>query len=214
MHHDSIFVLHHRWLNERQVILECIGKEHGRIQLTANKKNCPHAACLYDVTWQENASGLHRIKQCESNGPVYHLQGHFLVSLMYMHELMIAIMPVGVTQTRSFDAYCLSLHKLYNQDSIAPILRTFEQIILNDLGYGIHVDQVPDKRNGFVQYTIDSGFTWSHQQSCDNYPITTIQRILQHDYEESDLPIAKYFFSNIISQLTPNKKWYTKSIYV
>ena len=125
MNRDKSYVIHQRWLNEKQLIIEFFGLEVGRVQCVTNKSLAPQIGSLYDIQWKENKSGLHRLKQAELSGPIYLLQHNYLISLLYLHELMLALMPVGIVYTQIFKQYSKAL-KLFLQCGDREVDRAIE----------------------------------------------------------------------------------------
>ena len=214
MNRDLCYVIHQRWLNEKQLIIEFFGSQLGRIQCVSNKSLAPQTGCLYDINWKENKSGLYRLKQAELCGPVYIHQHNHLISLLYLHELILALVPVGMGYTKSFHQYSQAIKDLHFKKPIAKVVRSFEQALLSDLGYGIDADLLPKNENGWIRFDVNQGFTYYAQAVPDAFPIHSIRKILNGYQDEVDMQHAKRFFQNIIKQLLPNKVWYSKNIYV
>lgn len=214
MNRDKSYVIHQRWLNEKQLIIEFFGLEVGRVQCVTNKSLAPQIGSLYDIQWKENKSGLHRLKQAELSGPIYLLQHNYLISLLYLHELMLALMPVGIVYTQIFKQYSKALKDLHTKKTIAHTIRSFEQVLLSDLGYGVDASQLPDHSEGWLRFDTNEGFRYFTHSVPDSFPIACIRRVLNHEYQELDMQDAKRFFHSIIKQLLPNKVWYSKNIYV
>lgn len=214
MNEDHSYVIHQRWLNEKQCIIEFFSVNNGRIQCVTSKSLAPKIGGMYSISWKENKSGLYRLKHADLVGPIHTHEKNHLISLLYIHELMMAVLPIGIAYPKTFEQYGRTLHDLDAKKSIAPILRHFEQVVLEDLGYGINADQLPQSKTGWIQFDIDNGFQLFEQHIDHAYPKEALYRILTQNYQPTDMNYAKSFFQNILRQILPHKIWYSKSIYI
>ena len=214
MHSESAYVLHHRWLNERTLIVCLFGENTGRFDCACPKKKAPQLGARYTIQWHEHPSGLHKMRHAELQGPIYHFRQNDLVTQLYLHELMCALLPLHVDHSHIFKQYTKTLAALSQKENHSLLIRYFEQTLLCELGHGLDASYLPPQTDGWISYHIDQGFTWSDAYQEGWFSLSSIRRLLTHTMTKDDLVTAKIFLSQTISQLAPNKKWYSKNMYI
>ena len=138
------FVLHRRAFGETSSVLEVLTENYGRIGLIARgnrapKKNSAKEALEPGVCMLMSFSGrgeLPLLSRFESTQNSPRLIGERLLSLLYVNELMVTLLPRSDAHPRLFHAYAELLERLASAP-LAPLLRQFERGLLEELGYGI-----------------------------------------------------------------------------
>lgn len=141
---EPTFVLHRRAFGESSVTLELLTKNHGRVgalargarQLSPKRgKDMLGLGALYlaDLAGSGELLQLRRFEICES-APAF--VGERSLALMYINELLIALLPRGDAHDRLFLQYKSTIQTIACGE-LGGHLRGFERMLLEELGYGI-----------------------------------------------------------------------------
>lgn len=79
---------------------------------------------------------LKTLAQAEVAGSYRLLQGENLFSGLYLNELLVRLAPPGDPQPLLFAAYQDAIERLATAATVEPVLRQFEWLLLDILGYG------------------------------------------------------------------------------
>lgn len=168
------FILHHRPYRNSSLLLEVLTREYGRIGLIAkgvrtvrgggqNKRSLlqPFRALLLSYSGKNDLQVLAGV---EARRSVFGLSGVALFSGFYINELLMRLLHRHDPHENVFNLYAYTLEGLGGNSSIEPLLRRFEYVLLNELGYGIPLscDAVSHKmisETGYYHYSNDVGFT-------------------------------------------------------
>ena len=143
------YVLHRRPYRETSVIVDFFTLQNGRVSAMAkgargpksNKKSLlqPLQAVNFELSGRGSLRYLGRI---ESTSSSFVLSQQSLFCVFYMNEILNRALPESEVFTRLFDQYELSLASLQHLSKttctladIEPILRNFEFVMLEELGY-------------------------------------------------------------------------------
>jgi len=140
---EPAYLLHHRPWSDTSRILELMTRSHGRVTLFAHgvrRPKSPLRGVLQPflpllVSWTGRADGG-TLTGAEISGAVTSLPPSQLLSGFYLNELLLRLVPKEDRHERLYDAYAGALAEL----GAAPgnrALRAFEQVLLEDLGYGL-----------------------------------------------------------------------------
>ena len=138
------FVLHTRSYRETSKIVDLFVPETGRISVVARGAN--RAKSSFGATLQPflpllvsyaGRTELKNLKSCELNGAPLRLQGKALFSGIYLNELIARTVQTQYHCEELFAHYQLALSELAGGAAIEPVLRRFELILLEELGYAI-----------------------------------------------------------------------------
>ncbi len=141
---ELTYVLHRRAFGESSVTLELLTKNHGRIGALArgarqlspkSGKDVLALGALYlaDLGGSGELLQLRRFEICQT-APSF--VGERSLALMYINELIIALLPRGDAHERLFLQYQNSLQSVAF-DELGANLRQFERVLLEELGYAI-----------------------------------------------------------------------------
>ncbi|MFT5484269.1 MAG: DNA repair protein RecO (recombination protein O), partial [Halieaceae bacterium] len=76
----------------------------------------------------------------EARVSVGRLQGEYLFSGLYINELLIRLLPHEDPHPSLYQAYENLVMKLLGATDLEPVLREFEFLLLEELGYGIELE--------------------------------------------------------------------------
>ncbi|MCG6935057.1 MAG: DNA repair protein RecO [Proteobacteria bacterium] len=146
------YVLHTRPYRDTSQLLEIFSRKHGRIGLVARGVRSgksryagqlqPFAPLL--LSW--NGQGeLPTLAGAETAGVATALEYRTMLSGFYLNELLMRLLQRGDAHPLLFDAYVEALSALAAGQQ-ETILRRFERILLQEMGYGLILDT--DVENG------------------------------------------------------------------
>lgn len=140
------WILKHQPYRDTSLLLEVFTPQHGRMGLIgrgARGKNSARRALLQPfrpllVSW--NASGdLGTLGACEPDGGPLRLTGKALYCGWYVNELLMKLLPRRDAHPALYPVYAATLHRLAAEE-IEPALRVFEKRLLEEIGYGLHLE--------------------------------------------------------------------------
>jgi len=141
------YILHTWAYRETSLLLEVFTKDHGRLGVLAKgvRKPKSRARGLLQpfVPLLIGASGrgdLLVLKDYESFGALPYLTGRRLISAFYLNELMMRLLQRFDPNLDLFAGYTIAIAALADEkQSIEPILRIFEKVLLKTLGYELQL---------------------------------------------------------------------------
>lgn len=145
---EPAFVLHSYDWSESSLILEVFTRHRGRVALAAKGVKRPTSnfrpvllplqplRLNYSLGGEGNAD-IHTLKGAEWVGGHVMPQGDALMSGLYLNELLMRLLARDDPYAALFDLYAGVVRVLAGQhgDAIEPVLRTFELLLLRELGH-------------------------------------------------------------------------------
>jgi DNA repair protein RecO (recombination protein O) len=140
---EPAFVLHRYDWSESSLILEVFTRHHGRIALVAKGAKKPSSnfrPVLLPLQRLHVAFGgdgeIRTLKSAEWVGGQVMPTGEALLSGYYLNELLIRLLARDDPHPQLFDAYTAAVQVLASEhgDALQPALRTFELLLLRDIG--------------------------------------------------------------------------------
>ena len=141
---ELTYVLHRRAFGESSVTLELFTKNYGRVGALARGarqlspkggKDMLAMGALY-LADLGGSGELLQLKRYEICATAPTLVGERSLALMYINELIIALLPRGDAHDRLFSHYQSSIQSIAFSE-LGAHLRGFERTLLEELGYGI-----------------------------------------------------------------------------
>ncbi len=144
MERQLAFVLHTRPYRETSQLVELFCADVGRQTLVARgsrSARSPLKALLQpftplSVSWRGKGE-LKSLEQLEVEGPPLQLREVSLYSALYLNELLYYLLERQTAYHELFDYYRQALQLLTLGGSPEPVLRQFELLLLEALGYGL-----------------------------------------------------------------------------
>ncbi len=159
------FVLHARAWRETSFIVEVLTRDYGRLALVARgmtgaKKHNQRAALqpMQYVRLDYQLKGeMASMQQVETLDVAPRLQGDYLLSTFYIHELLLKLLPRQDAAQDVFELYLETRNRLATQESLAWTLRRFERDLLQAIGVGFAFDITHDGQacDPAARYRID-----------------------------------------------------------
>jgi DNA repair protein RecO (recombination protein O) len=146
--HEPALVLHRYDWSESSLILEVFTRQHGRVALVAKGAKKPSSNFRpvllplqpLSLTWTHStaagASDIHTLKGAEWVGGHIMPTGDVLLAGIYLNELLLRLLAREDPHPALFDAYRGVVRVLASAhgDALEPVLRTFELLLLRDIG--------------------------------------------------------------------------------
>ena len=139
------YVLHSSAWRETSLIIQTFTRDHGRVAMVAKGAKRPYSSLRSVLTgfqpvwlsWS-GSSEIHTLTKAES-ASIHLLSGMAMMSAWYMNELVLKLLPREDPYPEIFTAYENAIvdFTLKPKSLYAGILRQFEWILLDYLGYGI-----------------------------------------------------------------------------
>lgn len=175
VHDEPCIILHARAYRETSLILSGLTLNHGRVSLMARgARNGKRGRVLQPLNCLaigfSGRSAMLNLNAFEVQlQPL--LSGDALASGMYLAELTTRLLSERESHPRLFAGFYWALENL--GDDIEPVLRSFEKLLLQELGYGLDFkreasNQTPiqpdcryrfDPLTGFEKSQLDKGFS-------------------------------------------------------
>jgi len=163
------FILHRRNFSETSFILEVFSKEYGRVNIIAKgaKKSKKYQGINFDLYQKYNISWISRndlgtLTDIDIVSSKYTFTAEKALSGFYINEIILKLLYKDEPYPELFDMYELTLNRLFSNENEKIILRYFEKILLQSLGYGVSLEN--DVKTGLsiipkneYYYKIDSG---------------------------------------------------------
>ena len=145
---EPAYLLHTHPYRETSLIAEVYSRHAGRVALMARGARRPRAALRGVLLafqplllgWSGKAE-LKTLHRAEWQGGYMPLRGMSLICGFYLNELMLKLLPREDAHEQLFDAYADALRRLNAETDHAAVLRRFERILLQELGYGLVLDR-------------------------------------------------------------------------
>src|SRR3954451_4073125 len=138
------FILHSYPYSETSLIVEAFTRHSGRLPLLAKGAKRPRSALRgilrgfqpLQLSWG-GKSELRVLHKAEWQGGFMPLQGTNLICGFYLNELLMRLLHRNDPHEQLFVHYRDTLAALSGHDDYIPILRGFEQRLLQELGYAL-----------------------------------------------------------------------------
>lgn len=162
---QNAFLLHSRPFRDNQVIAEFLTELNGKISAivyVSNSVKSHKKALLQPFTpltvvfkGQGNLKTLNRI---EVSSKSYLLSAEHLYSGFYLNELQVRLLGEDVPYEHLYSFYRQCIFELSEQDPIEPILRRFENTLLEELGLTIDYSLIFEQNEHHFFYMPEQGF--------------------------------------------------------
>lgn len=142
--HEPAYVLHQHDWSESSLILEVLTRHHGRVALVAKGVKRPTSSfrpvLLPLQPLQLNYGGegdIRTLKGAEWVGGHIMPLGDALLAGYYLNELLLRLLARDDPHPRVFDLYAVAVRILASAhgEALQPTLRSFELLLLRELGY-------------------------------------------------------------------------------
>lgn len=223
------FVLHARPYRETSQLVEVFCADFGRLTLVARGSRSPRSSwkallqpfAPLSLTWQGRAD-LKTLISLESAGPPLSLRDVSLYSAMYINELLYYLLERQTAYADLFDYYHQAMQLLGEGGNPEPVLRQFELLLLEALGYGIDFlhdadSGLPIEPTGYYLYRAEYGFVRTPASSNGRIEAYQGQQILAmaagHFSSKDELQAAKRFCRQALKPYLGNRPLKSRELF-
>jgi len=220
------YVLHTRSYRETSLIVDFLVPDVGRISAVvrgARRPKSPQRSLLQPfgrllISWYGKGE-LKTLKVLESDNQLSQLQGRSLFSGLYLNELLVRLIKTEEPCETLFEDYQQALLALVQGTAVEPILRRFEQRLLQALGYWF---SFPEADNQSHYYYLDTDNQWMSMASVPTqaqqprcFLAVDLAAIAQADYSADEtLRAAKRLMRLALAPLLGDKPLRSKDLFI
>jgi len=145
---QAAYLLHTYAYRETSLVAELYTRDSGRVAVIARGARRPRSALRgvlmafqpLQVGWS-GKSELKTLHKAEWQGGYTPLRGLSLICGFYLNELLLKLLPREDAHEHLYEAYAGALAQLPAAEDHAAVLRRFERVLLQELGYGLVLDR-------------------------------------------------------------------------
>lgn len=221
------YLIHHRKYRERSHIVHLFTQEHGRIDGILRQMPPPQYQPI-----RLQASGKSELKNFTKleivNQPIFFF-GDAFFSGFYLNELLLRLCPLEVEMPKTYQQYGRTLTQLQQlltqtdpNQFLKQILRQFEHVLLEELGYAIDfsVDSSQAEINPLKHYyfQINDGFSTSLTSSRASVSGQQILSMLSYqsggDFNEEQLQLLTKLYRQVITALMGDRPLKSRQLWI
>ncbi|TVP89962.1 MAG: DNA repair protein RecO [Pseudomonadaceae bacterium] len=141
------YVLHSRPYRDTSALVDLLTLQEGRQRVVWRGARGGRKGSLSPQPFQPlllslaGRGELKTLQQAERAGMLPALQGNALFSGMYLNELLTRLLLTDEPQPLIFASYQQTIQGLAEKQPLEPLLRRFEWLLLNELGYGFSLQR-------------------------------------------------------------------------
>lgn len=223
------YVLHRKEYRETSLLLEVMTADSGRVGLVARGARSgkrasagllqPFVPLL--LSWRGHGE-LGTVTGVEGGGVSVPLAGPTLIAAFYLNELLIRLLQRNDPHPELFLAYRQTLQRLTATPGEQEwILRLFEKILLQELGYGLLLEHEANNGEPIAAdtrycYVLEHGPIVASAAACDGVPIhgsTLIALECEHGYDAMNLAEAKRLMRTVLAQHLGGKPLHSRELF-
>lgn len=224
------FILHTIPYRETSLLVDIFTLNHGRLRCVAkgfrkpNKKGI--AKTLFPYTehhfnWQGRGELKTLIQADPIQAPVFLMQESLFVGL-YINELLYKLLHQNDPHQSLYEFYRQLMMQLSTSEILQPVLRRFEMLLLEELGYGLVLDAEAETGQAvssehLYYYIPDQGLKLIQDQTADNLHALSgadIMALCQGEFEQqSVLRAAKKLTRQVIDFYLDGKELNSRELY-
>ena len=224
------FVLHVRPYRETSLLVDLFTRNYGRLRCVArgfrkpNKRSINRALFPYTeylFNWQGRGE-LKTLSRADAVQTPVFLQQELLFVGLYINELLYRLLHEQDSHQSLYESYCHLMMQLSEQGLDQTILRRFEILLLEELGYGLALDSEAEHGNpilpeSFYRYIPEHGLNKVTAQSADRGSLlkgADIMAISQGDFSErSAIKTAKRLSRQVIDFYLDGRTLNSRELY-
>ena len=221
---EPAYILHTRAYRETSLLVYALTADHGVVHLisrASKKKNGnmiqPLIKCY--LTWSGKGSLLSLNKiELEHSKYTRNFRSH--VQCLYIHELLLRLVPEHSPAPELFDLYELTLEKMLKSPNDESCLRLFELELLGIIGHPLQLDF--DYQNNLAvdagrdyRYVPDAGpvLCTASSQHWDSIRGCTLLAMAAADFQTENLPAMKRFLRGLLEFYLRGKPVLTRQLF-
>ncbi|WP_345488624.1 DNA repair protein RecO [Orbus sasakiae] len=221
------FVLHNRPYSETSLMVDLFIESKGRITAIAKgarrKRSAlkgllqPFTPLIVQYSGNGNVKTLSQVEASSLSLPLF---GHALYSGFYLNELIHRVIVSEVDSSELFQAYLEALQQLAQHIHPEKVLRQFELILLESLGYSVDFEHCSATGDAIVdsmyyQYQPEQGFISSLMQNSTSYTGKELRAFADKNFNDADsLKAAKRFTRMALKPYVGSKPFKSRELFL
>lgn len=221
------FVLHNRPYSETSLMVDLFIESKGRITAIAKgarrKRSAlkgllqPFTPLIVQYSGNGNVKTLSQVEASSLSLPLF---GHALYSGFYLNELIHRVIVSEVDSSELFQAYLEALQQLAQHIHPEKVLRQFELILLESLGYSVDFEHCCATGDAIVdsmcyQYQPEQGFISSLMQNSTSYTGKELRAFADKNFNDADsLKAAKRFTRMALKPYVGSKPFKSRELFL
>lgn len=227
--HEPAYVLHRRSYRETSFLLELITPEHGRITATAKGVRKQHSGSpgllqpfmpvVVSLAGKGELLTLTEVEAKSANR--LNLKGEALFAGFYLNELLMVLLQKWDPHPMLYSAYERALLELSESPFSERILRQFERVLLDELGYGLFSRDenyfVPEK---YYRFMPEQGFVISElgedvKAKAVLFSGSSLQALANEDWQDEEvMKAAKRLTRLVLAPLLAGKTLHSRKLFL
>lgn len=204
------YIISYRPYRETSLLLTLFTKNNGIVRSIARSAKTKRSKTKYYfqpflplMIAFSGKTDLLKLTQIEPNGPPCMLSGHFLFSGLYVNELISRLLSAFDPHPRLFSHYVETLYQLNNGGNLEPILRRFEKIFLDEIGFGLPLDTIgSSSQHDWYCFDYQLGFKPTTENHPNKFAKSSLIALTKDDYKSTaTLRDCKRLLRNILDHL-------------
>ncbi|MFV5489935.1 DNA repair protein RecO C-terminal domain-containing protein [Acinetobacter sp. ASP199] len=221
------YLIHHRKYRDRSHIVHLFTQEYGRIDGILRQTPPPQ---YQPISLQ--ASGKSELKNFTKleivNQPIFFF-GDAFFSGFYLNEILLRLCPLEVEMPQTYAKYgetLVALQQLSNQSDpntyLKQILRQFEHVLLEELGYGldfsVDANQAVIDPQQHYYFQLNDGFMPTAKESRTTLSGQQILTMLSHengrDFNPEQLQLLTKLYRQVITALLGDRPLKSRQLWI
>lgn len=221
------YLIHHRKYRDRSHIVHLFSREFGRIDGILRQQPAPQyqPICLQATGKSElkNFSKVEIVSQ-----PVFFYGDAFFAGF-YLNEILLRLCPIEEPMPETFQQYHITIAALQGLIAhpqpgtfLKQILRQFEHVLLEELGYGLSFDvdaqQQPIQSQQLYQFHLNEGFvTVAHHSSATlsgEQILTMCGYVKGDDFNTVQLQLLSKLYRQLIAALLGDRPLKSRQLWI
>ncbi len=219
------FIIHSRPFKEKSLLLELYTLNYGRISAVAriSKASASRSMGVYqpfiplNLSLRQGKSSLWHLSEAIMKRQSFNIGTPKIFSAIYLNELLYYLTIPQDPEPRLFASYLDSLEKFENDGDEFMILRNFEEILIESLGYAPNYETIKGealKADSNYLYLPKNGFIESDDFENVLFSGKDLLLIKQRDFSSKNTKIAlKNLFKIIVDSLLNGRTLKSRELY-
>lgn len=237
MHHrvelQPAWLLHSRPFRDTSLLLDFLTQDYGRLSMVAKGIRRPGSRLRGIVQMftplKISFAGQRELKTLTQAELLTHtpmLQGLQLFTCLYMNELLTRLVHSQESDPGLFAVYSETLTAIRQGEALEPLLRRFEVMLLDSVGYGLSFDidagsGLPVEPDGWYHYEAEQGFVrvmapGSQEDARQRRYVRgrTLQDLAAGDFRDRDsLQESKRLMRQILNGFLGNRPLHSRQLF-
>ena len=222
---EPALVIHSRPYQEHSLLLELFTLNLGRIsavvRLKSNKNSSNRGLfepfTLLRLSLFQGRSSLFRVNSAMMQKVAFKIEIPYTFCAIYINELLFRLVKSQESDPKLFAQYIRSLEELEAKHSENLVLRNFESVLLESLGYQIDFktqDQKMLSEEKSYFFSATQGFIGDLSSTSHSYSGKTLLKRMNHEYDcEDSLKILKKIHAAVIKELLGDYELKSRRLY-